>query len=616
MSRFFAALFLFIVVHILLLFPAISKAQTQPEFAFEKQIQLELPLDEISYTIKFSDLNIEGGNATQDEIFAAIDAGDTAQLRQVLNADSIDIEHIQIDVRLAADGYVTLNQVDFEQVQLNQLVEGLAESAKVATYRESVSSFSGMDDVASDDRNSSFDVEFQNLDLIGFFLEKGMFTESAEPEVNLFDQAKVAKFRFRSVDANCEGQNVIMEGPVSPKITDVPGDVTVAFLSHGVEDEEYLYSDQFSSLVIDASISEFLMMNFRSLTAEETVCNTSEEIGLATISVGAIALGAVANGRFDDTLINDLVIDNGPYSDSGISLDRVRFGTLDINPAIERISTLTDVDWAELLISQPYIFMPEFSGFEVVNFQTREAGEIVSRIGKFAVALGDYFQAKPTRVRAEIFDFKRRLGGESDNFDMESDDPMSVLRNISLGVVVDLGWDKTSEQLHLNEFSLLGDPMMDFTFTAQFEGATELLFSDVPEVIITSLLTLKLDQVSLTVTTDGELYELFQGVGTSRRLPSDPVEDHQEDTDAQFDELKIAMDRYTEVFSNYVFPDLKEDELEAILEDIAAGERDLSIKIAAKNNAVPVPMLQFLVKDIDQLKRYFEVKDVNYDLKN
>ncbi|WP_424983177.1 hypothetical protein [Maritalea sp. S77] len=616
MIRFFAALFLFIVVHLLLLFPVISKAQTPTEFAYEKDIQLDLPVDDVRYTIKISDLKIAGSAITQEEIFAALDAGDVAQIRQLLNADSIDIEHIQIDVRLAADGYVTLNQVDFEQVQLNQLVEGRAESAKVITYRESVSSFSGMDDVASDDRNSSFDVEFQNLDLIGFFLEKGMFTESADADANLFDQAKVAKFRFSSVDANCEGENVIMEGPVSPKITDVPGDVTVAFLSHGVEDEEYLYSDQFSSLVIDATISEFLTMNFRSLTAEETVCNTSEEIGLATISVGSIALGTVVDGRFDDVLINDLVIDNGPYSNSGISLDRVRFGTLDINPAIERISALTDVDWAELLVSQPYIFMPEFSGFEVINFQTREAGEIVSRVGKFAVALGDYFQAKPTRVRAEIFDFKRRLGGESDNFDLEPDDPISMLKNISLGVVVDLGWLKTSEQLHINEFSLLGDPMMDFTFTAQFEGATELLFSDVPEVIITSLLTLKLDQVSLNVATDGELYELFQDVAASMNLPSDPEEDQQEDTDAETDELEIAMERYSETFSNYIFPDLTEDELEAILEDIAAGERDLSVKIAAKNNAVPVPMLQFLVKDIEQLKRYFEVKDVNYDLKN
>jgi hypothetical protein len=61
---------------------------------------------------------------------------------------------------------------------------------------------------------------------------------------------------------------------------------------------------------------------------------------------------------------------------------------------------------------------------------------------------------------------------------------------------------------------------------------------------------------------------------------------------------------------------LPKDRTAEIQDQIAAGERDLSVKIAAKNNAVPVPMLQFLVKDIEQLKRYFEVKDVNYDLKN
>jgi hypothetical protein len=586
------------------LFPAISKAQTQPEFAFEKQIQLELPLDEISYTIKFSDLNIEGGNATQDEIFAAIDAGDTAQLRQVLNADSIDIEHIQIDVRLAADGYVTLNQVDFEQVQLNQLVEGRTESAKVATYRESVSSFSGMDDVASDDRNSSFDVEFQNLDLIGFFLEKGMFTNSAEADANLFDQAKVAKFRFRSVDANCEGQNVIMEGPVSPKITDVPGDVTVAFLSHGVEDETYVYSDQFAPTVVDATIAEFITMNFQGLGAEKINCTTSEELGLATVSIGSIILGAAGEGQFNDTLINDLVIDSGPYTDFAFSLEKLRFGALDINPPIERLYDLEDVDWLELATTQPHVFMPEFSGFELVNFESREAGELVGRIGKFAMQLGNYFKAKPTKVRAEISEIEKL--GERFGSTGEDTGEMPLIVQ-SAGAIIDFEWDQVEERLSINELSIVTEPRSSLRIAAQFEGAGELLFADVPEVVLTSILTLKLDQVELNISTDGGLWQAAMALAEEQN--SDLSEEAGESDAGPFGE-------YVEIFEAFVFPGLSKVQTSEIQDQIAAGERDLSVKIAAKNNAVPVPMLQFLVKDIEQLKRHFEVKDVNYDLKN
>ncbi|TDQ61986.1 hypothetical protein ATL17_3090 [Maritalea mobilis] len=596
MSRFFAALFLFIVVHIFLLFPAISKAQTQPEFAFEKQIQLDLSVDDISYTIKFSDLNIEGGNASQNEIFAAIDAGDEAQLRKILNAASILVPLIEIEVGITADESRLNNKVRFENLSFRQVKNGIAQTATIKEYRESQSHFLGRDDPIDPIRVAYHDVSFAQFDILAALLEKQLITQQHSNILPLLYAAlHVERVEVSGMEFGCTAQNVVATNIVA-KNNKIPGDVAAALLAHDASEENPELNPDASTtkLIYEALFQEVAGTQFDAYSAQSANC-TSGFGGLLSIQIDQIVADKAADGRLGNFTLRDIFLDGEEYGGGVFSLGELTLKPMDFKHVIENLQNIEDFTFEDLANDSSFL-TPQMDGIAAkkLHLSSPRWGYLN---GSADLTLGAHRNEVPTKIQLSLSDMM--LGVHPDTFSNNAFHGLLEkffnfrVANINLDMV----WQEDQQLVQVNEISVDVSPGINVQLNAQLSGADSILFSGNAAAAAMSAITLKLDRFEVKSSIDENAFMYSEGT-ENRSLTQQ--------------ELELSAAQAIALYSDVLAEHFTAEQMTAQMKSFVEGKSELQLIARAKKASVPVGLIQFIIKDPTLFAQYFEVEKLNF----
>lgn len=492
-----------------------------------------------------------------------------------LSATSITIPEITLKMTVTGTGGPTENTMVYKDIVLNNVEDGVAESASI-----------GSATTTSPEGEFTFgEMSTSTLDIGGI-----LALYSAAPAGDAGDEMRVLYQDFSFEGGSLTGpQAQCTFGPVTTAEFDArPLKVsfgTMLEIANKLETTKADPAPEDIATFVTFMTDIFQAFKSEPLTMDGLSCTGTGEDGKAfEFSIGGVTMDGYAPGIYPALTLSNIEISSG--DEDHISLGEMKLKSIDLSAPIETIgtiepSTLTPV-WFQ---TNARLLIPAFGGFSLSGLDIdipnpdKPGERITAAIGDFDLSLGNYVNGIPTEISTSASGVDVPLPKDS------TEDSVKMLLalgidHVNLGYRLDAAWDQASQTINVTKVSVTGEDLGSFAIAAVIGNAADQLFAIDPNVALAASMGVTVKNITVDVTDEG-LGDLLV-----------PMLAAQQNTDAATFRTQMAGVGEGAALQMLGSTDAARQLGAAIGSFIGGTATALSINIAAKDPAgLPVPVL-------------------------
>lgn len=453
-------------------------------------------LEDISVSIP----TVDAVNSSIDgDTIKSILSGDfesNAQALADLNADSITVPEISINITTTVDGKPDDAIMTFNNLVLTDVVDGVAASATME----------GADVKVTEGTAHWGTVSLSKVNIRGVLGIYGLVDGGKPDEMQtLYGDFKMEGGNFEAPEMTCDfGPFEGGEVRGRPLKTSIVEFIHLAQqMENDPEVSDPVLMGKFVKIYAD------LLTAFESdpVTFEGMACNGEDDEGRPmTFNIGNVTMAATSPGIYPQISMNDFAVNvenNGEFS-----LDNVTFKQFDLSSVIEAIEAAPaeiDEAWLE---ANARSLIPAFEGFSFAGMTVdipdpdAEGERIAFGLDNFDLTLGNYINGIPGMVDTSASGIKATLPQSSDDPQMQQLIDLGI-KDIDAAFRLAANWDEASNTIDISEISFSGKDLANVVLTGKLSNATKALFSLDEDQAAIAAMGIAVKALNLDVTDSG-----------------------------------------------------------------------------------------------------------------
>lgn len=456
----------------------------------------ESSIDDVSVSIP----TVDAVNSSIDgDTIKSILSGDieaNAEALSTLNADSITVPEISINITSTVDGESQDAVLTFTDLVLEDVVDGVAASASLGGTGMTLPEGGAEWGAAS---VSDFNIR----GILGIY---GLVDAGQSEEMQtLYSDFKMDGGTFEAPEMTCE------IGPFEGG--GVRGRPLKTSIIEFVHLAQKMEADP--EMTDPALFGQFVSMYADFLTAFESdpvsfegfACDGQDDKGQPmTFNVGNVTMAGMTPGIYPQISMDgfDVTVEG----DGAVSVDNVTIKQFDMSSTIEALANVpADVNeaWFD---ANARSLIPSFEGFSFaglsVDIPDSEAdGErVVFDIDNFDLTLGNYVNGIPGMIDTSASGIKAALPDESGDPQLQQLIALGI-KDIDAGFRFAAAWDEATDTIDVSEISVTGKDLANIVLTGTLANATEALFSLDENEAIAAGMGIAVKALNLDVTDSG-----------------------------------------------------------------------------------------------------------------
>lgn len=414
-----------------------------------------------------------------------------------LNATSITIPEIDLVTTTAE----TTNNSAYKDIVLSNVQNGL-----VATMTIGSISSTGTPKTGSPVTFSYKTTTYQNVDIDALFAFLGLVKDDTVAA------GKPAIGHFESTGGSLVGDSITCDiGKFSGDGTTVKAspiafdDVVSAFqaLQAAKGDAE---PPQPALMTVIKYVGN-LLRDFASTTThlDGLNCQGHADGNPYSFGLGGIDVGSFHDAIYPDINVHDVKVDMGEQGK--LSLDALTFKAIDLNPPLDALMGADTLDkgWFD---KNGRLLVPSWNGLSLsglaldVPDPTQPGARITANAKGFDLTLSDYLNGIPTKISTTADGVDVPLPPDSTDDTLKMLESLGLTR-VNLGFAFSAAWDKATQSINIDKFSLSGEDLGSAAVAIAIGNASEQLFDLSTDVETAAGMAVTLKSVKVDMTDSG-----------------------------------------------------------------------------------------------------------------
>jgi hypothetical protein len=412
-------------------------------------------------------------SSIDDDTIKAILSGALAENADALaawNASSITVPEIIVTVTSTVDGKKQDGVLTFTNLVLDDVVDGIAASARLGSSDFEI-------DEGSAQMGSTSASNFNIAGILGLY---GLVDAGASTEMQtLYADFVMSGGTFEAENLSCEfGEIAGAEVRGRPIGTSF---IEIMTLAQQMEDDPDIEDP--------ALLGKFMRMYADFLTAFESsdftfdgfsCSGTDDEDRPMTFQIGNMIMGGMSPGIYPQVSMDDFLINM--EGDGSVSLDNFTMKQFDLSSTIAALTSApenVDESWLE---ANARALIPAFAGFSfsglAIDIPDPDAdGErIVADVDEFDLSLDSYINGIPSVVDTSASGIRAALPEDTDDEQLKQLIDLGITK-IDAGFRLAAAWNAESNTIDVEEVSVSGVDLATVVLSGTIANATEALFS-------------------------------------------------------------------------------------------------------------------------------------------
>ena len=495
-----------------------------------------------------------------------------------LSATSITIPEIDLSLTTTTDGKTMASKVVYKDLVLNNVKNGIAESASV-----------GSSSTTSDEGTFSFGK--LSADAVDFGAILGFYSLVPVDAANQDMKPVYKNFAFEGGSFTGAGANCTFGKVAGDEFDARPLKVpfgqlmdTVNKLNAAGPDAKPSAAD--ITLFVTFITDVFQAFKSTPISMDGLSCDGTADGKAFKFSIGGLGMDGYTPGIYPALSIKDVSFSDD--SKDSFTLASATFKALDLHApiaAVEAAGSDLDESWFNANYRK---LIPSWAGFSMsgLSFDLPDdsSGRVQASIADFDLTLSDYLNGIPTKISTKASGVDVPLPADSTEESVQMLKAIGITR-LNMNYELSAAWDQATQAINLDKVSISGNDLGSVALAAVVGNATEQLFDTDPNTEMAASMGVTLKNVKLDVTDAGlgdKLVPLAAPQGT------DPAA-FRAQLAGQAEGLAIAMLGSTD----------EARALGAALSDFVKGDKkSLSINVASKDPAgLPAQVLMQASED-------------------
>ena len=472
-----------------------QKSKTKGEAA--TQSEAAAPMSEFAVDIPEIDaVDANVDEATLRDIFSG-NLADHADALAGLNASSITIPTITIDVTTTVDDETVETAITFNDLELTGVADGVAASVSLA----GMTMDSGENGTAEMNAMSASNFDIGGVLGIYGLVDAGGQTELhtiytdltfaggsiTAPEVTCtIGEMSVAEFKARPLAYSFADMMALVE-QIDENEENPPPEAVGALLR--------MYADMFTAF-------ESSPVTFGGFDCD----GVDDEDRPITIAVAGGEMGGMSPGVYPAITINGMEI--SVEGDGTISLGNLAIKEMDLSAPIAAINAAPEAIDATWLEDNARALIPSFGGFSfadlAVDIPDPDAPDtrIKASIGAFDLSLADYLNGIPTVASTNATNIVVDLPTDSSDEQIQQLLALGIT-SVDAGFAIDAAWNAEEQAIAINDVSVTGADLATVRLAGTIANATDALFGLDEDAALAAAMAVAISNLKLDVTDEG-----------------------------------------------------------------------------------------------------------------
>ena len=411
-----------------------------------------------------------------------------------LNATSITIPEISLDVTVTESGTTTTGKAIYKDIVLSNVKDGVAETVAIGSVQSI-----NPDGTFTYGKLTQTGVSFPAL-----FAFVGLIPGTGDTMVPSYTSFTAEGGTLVSKEISCTiGKWSGTSADVRPSKVMLT-DVIAAFTEMGKHSANPPPAALGTIVTYVTGLLQSLQSQPMSLDGLE--CKGNAEGKPVAFSIGGMTLGGFEPGVYPSFGLKDLKIDAGDQG--SVSLASAELKPTDLNAPITLIQSNVDNLSPAWFNANGRALIPAFGGFSLAGLAVdvpnpeMPGSRIQANIANFDLTLSDYLNGIPTRIATSASGVDIPLPQDSTDDQVKMLLALGITR-VNLGYELTAAWDKTTNTINVDKVSVSGKDLGSFAVAAVIGNAAEQLFAVDPNVAQAASLGLTVKNLTFDVTDAG-----------------------------------------------------------------------------------------------------------------
>jgi len=464
----------------------------------------------ISYSVSIP--TVDAVDSSLDEaVLAEILSGkliENAESLATLDAASISVPEITIDLTSEIDGEVNTATLTFTDLVLENVVDGVAASVSL-----------GGSDLTSDEGKGTFGVmSAANFDIGGVLGIYGLVQTSGTELKTIYTDFTVEGGSFEADDMACHiGAASAAEFKGRPLKTNF---MEMMAFAQALEDNPDDPDPATVGKIIRMYADIFTAFETSDMVFEGFDCEGTDSDGQAmSFAIAGMTMGGMKPGFYPTISMDGL--DVTVEDDGFMRLENFTLKQMDLAATIatlENAPELVDESWLE---ANARLLIPAFEGFSFSGFTMdipdpdAEDARIKVDIGAFDLTLANYINGIPGDVDTSASNIRVALPADSDDEQIQQLVALGITE-IDAGFRFAAAWDAATDAIVVEEASLTGADLASVFIAGTVANATEALFSLDENEALAAAMDVAVKSLDLTVN-DAGLSDIILSVAAAEQ---------------------------------------------------------------------------------------------------
>lgn len=450
-----------------------------------------------SYDLSIPEIETVDSNV-DDETLRDIFSGqlvDNAEALAGLDAASITIPEIILDVTTEVDGETRDTTMTFNNFVMNDVVDGRAASV----------SLGGVAMDAGEEGSADFgELSATNFDIAGMLALYGLVESDGSTELKtIYSDFTFEGGTFEAPEMSCTmGAMEVGElkaRPLGSSFADA-----YALLSSLEEDETP--SPQVMGALVRLYADMFTAFETTPATFDGFDCSGEEDGKPMNFSIAGMSMGGMSPGLYPEVSMDGFVVD--VEGEGSFTLGNVTIKQMDLSGPLAVLQDAPEALDEAWFTENARALIPAFEGFSFSDFSMdipdpeMEGNRIAASVGSFDLTLGSYLNGMPTDVATSAENIVFDLPADTEDEQLQQLIDLGIT-SIDTGFTFNAGWSEAEETIAIEELSITGADLATVVLSGTLANATEALFSADENEGLAATMALAIRNLTLDVHDEG-----------------------------------------------------------------------------------------------------------------